>query len=84
MGKGSASLLFLLSPRQSAWPSIVLDVNTDPTIGTVPGSLPQLRGVQMSVYVPNSRLSSMIVSEVSAVLPYRSVDDPSRFGGRHE
>jgi hypothetical protein len=38
----------------------------------------------MSVYVPNSRLSSMIVSKVSAVLPYRSVDDPSRFGGRHE
>jgi len=36
----------------------------------------------MSVYVPNSRLSSMIVSEVSAVLPYRGVDDPSRFGGR--
>ncbi len=27
----------------------------------------------MSEYVPNSRLSSMIVSEVSAVLPYRSV-----------
>jgi len=35
----------------------------------------------MFEYVPNS-LSSMIVSEVSTVLPYRSVDDPSRFGGR--
>jgi hypothetical protein len=36
----------------------------------------------MFEYVPNSRLSSMIVSEVSTVLPYRSIDDPSRFGGR--
>ena len=33
-------------------------------------------------YVPNNRLGSMIVSEVSTVLPYRSVDNPSRFGSR--
>jgi len=38
----------------------------------------------MFEYVPNSRLSSMIVSEVSTVLPYRSIDDPSRFGAADE
>jgi hypothetical protein len=48
----------ILSSRQSAWPSIELDVKAGPTNRNRTESLPTTWEVQMSRYGPNSRLSS--------------------------